>query len=266
MGAGQGVQRDAIGRIDVHSKGERRGSADQLISPFLSDLRKYGAPSQPHPAVHASRSPFSRPGMVETPPGIALHATGGGDAPPPGLDWKARPFPVVGGADSPRQRAARFRAPASAAPPSDASAEVPSPPGAQPAVPNQRRPGAGCGTTAPDAPRRGRLACTPTKTLASDPALAPNAALLMALAHVRSIRSSACILGALLSTIACGGEDTHTPDACPPQHEYDIRELYAKENANDPDIARRRAAIEAEVEAAHEDGCVTKPTFTPALD
>jgi hypothetical protein len=64
----------------------------------------------------------------------------------------------------------------------------------------------------------------------------------------------------------CGDGETYTPDACPPQHEYDIRELYAEENLNDPAIARNRAAIEAEVREAAEKGCVTKPTYTPPLD
>jgi hypothetical protein len=81
-----------------------------------------------------------------------------------------------------------------------------------------------------------------------------------------SMARAACVcFGAVATVAACGGEDTYTPDACPPQHEYDIRELYAEENLNDPDVAKQRAQIEAEVEAAAKKGCVTKPTFTPVL-
>lgn len=68
-----------------------------------------------------------------------------------------------------------------------------------------------------------------------------------------------------LALVGCSDDETFTPDACPPLHEYDIRELYAEENRNDPDIARRRAGIEKELEAAAEKGCVTKPTYTPPL-
>jgi hypothetical protein len=76
------------------------------------------------------------------------------------------------------------------------------------------------------------------------------------------------VAGALVvsTVVGCGGEDTYTPDACPPLHEYDIRELYAEENLNDPTIARQRAGIEDEVEKAAAEGCVTKATFTPPLD
>lgn len=72
-------------------------------------------------------------------------------------------------------------------------------------------------------------------------------------------------LGAL-AVSACGDDATYTPDACPPQHEYDIRELYAEENRSDPDVAKERAAIEAEVAEAAEEGCLTRPTHTPPLD
>lgn len=65
--------------------------------------------------------------------------------------------------------------------------------------------------------------------------------------------------------LGCGGDETYTPDACPPQGTYDIRELYAEENAGDPDIAQLRANVEAQVKAAAEEGCVTAPENTPPL-
>lgn len=60
---------------------------------------------------------------------------------------------------------------------------------------------------------------------------------------------------------ACGGE-TATPDACPPQAEYDIRELYGSESQQ---VVEERAAVEAMVDRADAEGCVTKPRFTPRL-
>jgi hypothetical protein len=73
------------------------------------------------------------------------------------------------------------------------------------------------------------------------------------------------LTGALLAASGCGGDDTYTPDACDPQHLYDIRELYAEENQNDKDIAQQRANVEAEVKKAAAKGCVTKPTYTEPL-
>jgi hypothetical protein len=75
---------------------------------------------------------------------------------------------------------------------------------------------------------------------------------------------TASICSALV-TCACGDDATYTPDACPPQHEYDIRELYAAENQTDRNIAEQRKAIEEEVDEAAAKGCVTKPTYTEPL-
>lgn len=63
--------------------------------------------------------------------------------------------------------------------------------------------------------------------------------------------------------LAACGSDTHTPDACPPQATYDIRELYAPENREDPDIALARRRAEAQVAAAAAKGCLTEPTDIP---
>jgi hypothetical protein len=74
--------------------------------------------------------------------------------------------------------------------------------------------------------------------------------------------SAAVYLATAALFAACGGE-TATPDACPPQAEYDIRELYASESQQ---VVEERAAIEAMVDRADAEGCVTKPRFTPRLD
>lgn len=87
--------------------------------------------------------------------------------------------------------------------------------------------------------------------------------------RTRSYRSASLAIG--LATVGCGfalgcgGDETYTPDACQPQRTYDIRELYAEENAGDPDIAQLRANVEAQVKAAAEKGCVTAPKNTPPL-